>query len=228
MPKLIKYPIYFFLFFIAVYMITPIEDAYHNELKPIRQGYQTIEYDFLEHYDEKISDDLFMYIHYFITFAENAREFNTVDKANLNNAYLDCIEDNKIFNITCMKNLQSTGEEFLINDKCAWTFFGHTPIVQHKNYYLVNIKEKMCGTFVGRFNSYYVFEYAGNYLKVTNAFLPGSVETKSSLQSIFSIVLVNCTSRSVADIVSLLFEQEISMWLKIGIVCFLSTTPITF
>ncbi|PPR48971.1 MAG: hypothetical protein CFH15_01412, partial [Alphaproteobacteria bacterium MarineAlpha5_Bin5] len=136
MPKLIKYPIYVFLFFIAVYMITPIEDAYHNELKPIRQGYQSIKYDFLEHYDEKISDDIFMYIHYFITFAENAREFNSVDKANLNNAYLDCIEDNKIFNITCMKNLQSTGEEFLINDKCAWTFFGHTPIVQHKNYYL--------------------------------------------------------------------------------------------
>ena len=41
-------------------MITPIEDAYHNELKPIRQGYQTIEYDFLEHYGEKISDDLFI------------------------------------------------------------------------------------------------------------------------------------------------------------------------
>ena len=99
MPKLIKYPIYIFLLFIALYMITPIEDAYHNELKPIRQGYQTIEYDFLEHYGEKISDDLFMYIHYFITFAENAREFNSLDKANLNNVYLNCIEDNKIFNI---------------------------------------------------------------------------------------------------------------------------------
>ena len=197
MPKTIKYSIYIFLFFIALYMITPIEDAYHNELKPIRQGYQTIEYDFLEHYGEKISDDLFMYIHYFITFAENAREFNSVEKANLNNAYLDCIEDNKIFNITCMKNLQSTGEEFLINDKCAWTFFGHTPIVQHKNYYLVNIKEKMCGTFVARFNSYYVFEYAGNYLKVTNAFLPGKslfnpIKYYKINEDSFSIVSEGC------------------------------------
>lgn len=197
MPKLIKYPIYIFLFFIALYMITPIKDAYHNELKPISQGYQSIKYDFLEHYDEKISDDLFMYIHYFITFAENAREFNSVDKANLNNAYLDCIEDNKIFNITCMKNLQSTGEEFLINDKCAWTFFGHTPIVQHKNYYLVNIKEKMCGTFVGRFNSYYVFEYAGNNLKVTNAFLPGKslfnpIKYYKINEDSFSIVSEGC------------------------------------
>ena len=138
-----------------------------------------------------------MYIHYFITFAENAREFNSVDKANLNNAYLDCIEDNKIFNITCMKNLQSTGEEFLINDKCAWTFFGHTPIVQHNNYYLVNIKEKMCGTFVGRFNSYYVFEYTGNYLKVTNAFLPGKslfnpIKYYKINEDSFSIVSEGC------------------------------------
>ena len=52
MPKLIKYPIYVFLFFIAVYMITPIEDAYHNELKPIRQGYQSIEYDFVNAYND--------------------------------------------------------------------------------------------------------------------------------------------------------------------------------
>ena len=33
-------------------------------------------------------------------------------------------------------------QPFLIDDKCAWTFFGYTAIANYENYYLVNIKEK--------------------------------------------------------------------------------------
>ena len=55
----------------------------------------------------------------------------------------------------------------------------------------------MCGTFVGRFNSYYVFEYAGNYLKVTNAFLPGKslfnpIKYYKINEDSFSIVSEGC------------------------------------
>ena len=195
MSRIVKYPIYLFLFVIVIYIITPISDIYENEIKPIFKGYKTIEYSFLKHNDEIISDDIFMFIHYFSEQTEEV--YYLTDYGNLNNKYFDCI-DNKIkFNISCMKNLKDRGEKFLSDDKCSWTFFGHTPIVKYKRYYLVNIKEKMCGTFIARFNSYYVFNYDGNNLIVSNSFLPGKslfnpIKFYKINKDSFSIVTEGC------------------------------------
>jgi hypothetical protein len=93
---------------------------YKNDIKPLMNGYKKIDKSNLKHNDENINEDIFMYIHYLVTFDEEARQFYSIEEANLNEAYLSCVEDNKIFNISCMKTLQNKGQKFLIDDKCAW------------------------------------------------------------------------------------------------------------
>ena len=40
-----------------------------------------------------------------------------------------------------MKTLQNKGQQFLIDDKCAWTFLV-IGVARDKNYYLVSMQEK--------------------------------------------------------------------------------------
>ena len=164
MPKLIKYPIYLFLVCIALFMIVPLADTYQNEVKPLIKGYtKAIEQntnELIKHRGEVISHDLMMYVHY----------YTDTRLSLLNKAYFKCIEDENIFNIACMKNIK---EPLLQDDKCAWTFFGYSPIVNHKNYYLVNIEEKACGSMISRFNSHYFFNYDGEKLKINEVILAG-------------------------------------------------------
>ena len=164
MPKFIKYPIYFFLILIALFTIKPLTDTYQNEVKPLFKGYtkatgQNTD-DMMRHQDEIISHDLMMYVHYYT----DAR------LSLLNKTYFKCIENENVFDIGCMKNIK---ESLLQNDKCAWTFFGYSPIAKHKNYYLVNIKEKACGSMIERFNSHYLFDYDGEKLKISETILAG-------------------------------------------------------
>ena len=163
----------FILFVFSCLVFVPAMSFYKNDIKPLTNGYKKIEKSNLEYKGENISKDILMYIHYFVTFDEEARQFYTIEESNLNEAFLECIEDNKIFNIPCMQTLHNKGQQFLIDDKCAWTFFGHSSVARDKNYYLVSMEEKMCGTFLARFNTYYVFEYKDDYLRVTNTFLTG-------------------------------------------------------
>ena len=161
------------LFFLSFIIVVPAMGFYQNDFKPLMNGYKKIDKSNLKHNGENINEDIFMYIHYLVTFDEEARQYYSIEEANLNEAYFSCVKDNKIFNISCMKTLQNKGQEFLIDDKCAWTFFGHSNVARDKNYYLVSMQEKMCGTFLARFNTYYVFEYKDDYLRVTNTFLTG-------------------------------------------------------
>ena len=161
------------LLIFSYFVFVPTMGFYQNDFKPLMNGYKKIDKSNLKHNGENINEDIFMYIHYLVTFDEEARQFYSIEEANLNEAYFSCVEDNKIFNISCMKTLQNKGQEFLIDDKCDWTFFGHSSVARNKNYYLVSMEEKMCGTFLARFNTYYVFEYKDDYLRVTNAFLTG-------------------------------------------------------
>ena len=46
-------------------MIIPLQDAYHNEIKPLIEGYSTADYGPLMHNGEVITQDLMMYVHYF-------------------------------------------------------------------------------------------------------------------------------------------------------------------
>ena len=170
MVNAIKYPIYFFLILIAFYMITPLTDAYENEIKPWREGYSTANYDTMQYNGVNISQDLMMYVHYFTEINVDDDFIPYVDSEILNDSYYDCIEDKKIFDIGCMTN---KNQPFLTNDKCAWTFFGYTPIENYKNYYLVNIEEKACGTLISRFNSYYLFDYDGQKLIVDEVITAG-------------------------------------------------------
>ena len=171
MPKFIKYPIYFFLILIAFYMVTPLTDAYENEIKPWREGYTIANNENTMQYNGvNISQDLMMYVHYFTEINVDDDFIPYVDSEILNDSYYDCIEDKKIFDIGCMTN---KNQPFLTDDKCAWTFFGYTAIANYENYYLVNIKEKACGSMIARFNSYYLFDYDGNKLKVDKVITAG-------------------------------------------------------
>ena len=170
MPKFIKYPIYLFLILIAFYMITPLTDAYENKIKPRIEGYSTANYHTMQYNGVDISEDLMMYVHYFTEINVDGDFIPYVDSEILNDSYYDCIEDKKIFDIGCMTN---KNQPFLTNDKCAWTFFGYTPIANYKNYYLVNIKEKACGTLISRFNSYYLLDYDGQKLIVDEVITAG-------------------------------------------------------
>lgn len=170
MVNAIKYPIYFLLILIAIYMITPLTDAYENEIKPWREGYSTGNHDTMQYNGVDISEDLMMYVHYFTEINVDGDFIPYVDSEILNDSYYDCIEDKKIFDIGCMTN---KNQPFLTDDKCAWTFFGYTPIENYKNYYLVNIEEKACGTLISRFNSYYLFDYDGQKLIVDEVITAG-------------------------------------------------------
>tara|TARA_B100000029_G_scaffold42688_1_gene39630 strand:+ start:270 stop:1232 length:963 start_codon:yes stop_codon:yes gene_type:complete len=170
LPRFIAYPIYLFIFVIAFYMFTPLQDAYHNEIKPLIEGYSTADYDPLMHNGEVISQDLMMYVHYFTEINTDEDFIPYVDSETLNDYYYVCIEDKNIFDIGCMANKK---QPFLTDDKCAWTFFGYTPIAKYKNYYLVNIEEKACGSMIARFNSYYLLNYDGHQLIVDKVITAG-------------------------------------------------------
>ena len=143
-------------------MIKPLTDTYQNQAKPLFKGYtkatgQNTD-DMMRHQDEIISHDLIMYVHYYT----DAR------LSLLNKTYFKCIDNENVFDIGCMKNIK---EPLLQDDKCDWTFFGYSPIAKHKNYYLVNIKEKACGSMIERFNSHYLFDYDGKKLKISETIL---------------------------------------------------------
>ena len=150
-------------------MIKPLTDTYQNEVKPLLKGYTKVKKlntdDMMKHHDEIISHDLMMYVHY----------HTDTRLSLLNKTYFKCIENENVFNIGCMKSIK---EPLLLDDKCAWTFFGYSPIARHKNYYLVNIEEKACGSMISRFNSHYFFDYDGEKLKIHEVILAGRYQER--------------------------------------------------
>lgn len=171
MPWIIAYPIYLFLIVIVIYMITLLPDVYHNEIKPLIKGYSTIDQSRnLQFNGEDIDEDIMMYIHHFNDLNLDNKSIVWVDSTILNDYFYKCIDNEKNFDISCLAN---NDQPYLIDDKCSWTFFGHTLVANYKNYYLVNIEEKACGTMTARFNSFYLINYDGKNLKIDNVIPSG-------------------------------------------------------
>lgn len=154
----------FFIFSFA------LSSYYKNNIKPRMEGYQIVNnnktQELIKYKGKKLPRDLMMFVHYYTGITNDKREYHISVIENLNDIYFDCIQDDNIFNISCMNKYYNKKTPLLIDDSCSWTFFGYLPIAKYKNYYLVNIEEKLCGTFLGRYNSYYIFEYINEKLKL--------------------------------------------------------------
>lgn len=169
--RIFLYPV-IFISAVVLYLYVPtLTDFYNNDLKPRIDGYSLADSEPMKHNEEVISNDLIMFIHYFNEIKTEVDDFIPyIEIENLNKNYFTCIKNDKIFDIGCMKNIQ---EPFMIDDRCNWTFLGYSPITQYNNHYLVNIEQRACGSFTGRFNSYYLFDYEGDNLIIKKSITPG-------------------------------------------------------
>ena len=173
-----------------LFMITPIFDLYENDIKPRLDGYVKAEYSKkLQHDGVDIDEELMMYIHYFTD-----SNIENVSDDTLNDYYYKCIDNNKVFDVSCLK---FNDEPFLLDDSCSWTFFGHSLIANYNDLYLVNIEEKACGTLTARFNSYYLFKYDGKNLTL-NKVMPAGRDTQRKIkyykieENAFKFVTTGC------------------------------------
>ena len=182
-----------FIIFISSYSLnSSLQDAYQNNIKPLHQNYSLANnyydmkirpnffgsYNFYEpkqkkilmtHKNKEISSDIMNFIHYNHT-GENISnyDFKTND-SRLNDIYSECIDIN-IYDIEC---IISKEDPLFIDDKCLWTFLGYNTVAINKNYYLINMKERMCGSGTLKGNSYYLFNYDGKTIEIMDSIAPG-------------------------------------------------------